>query len=227
METLNQHFGLGQPPGRPRLLIADDHALLMEGVRMVVAKRFDVIGTASNGRELLMKAEQMRPNLVVLDIGMPLLNGMEALRQLRKTAPWVSIVMLTQQSDPEFVREAFGAGARGYVLKQDATEDLVSALEAVSKGEIFLSSTLRSHFGPSNISELLDPTSSYERRLTDRQRQVLQLVAEGKSAKEIAVQLSISVKTVDFHKAAIMNELGLRSTAELTRYALSHGIIQN
>jgi DNA-binding NarL/FixJ family response regulator len=204
---------------RPRLLLADDHALLLEGVRRLLEQDFDVIGTAADGHALVAAARRLQPDVAVVDLGLPLLNGIEATRQIRHISPDTRVVVLTQHSGHVYVREAVHAGASGYVLKQSAAVELVSAIRAALQGRQYLPAV-------PPISPGGAP-SGYDYRLTSRQREVLQLVAEGKAAKEIAAILEISVKTVEYHKQGIMDALGLRSTAELTRYAMSHGIVQS
>ena len=210
---------------RSRILIADDHLILLEGVRRLLEADYDVVGCAADGRELVASAMELKPDVVLLDIGMPLLNGIEAARQILRTGYKVKVIFLTQQSDKNYVQEAFRAGASGYVLKQSAASELVTALREVLSGAHYVTPLIAGEgaggsFHPdSNMSDLFGGA------LTPRQREVLQLVAEGKSAKEIATMIGISVKTVEFHKGAIMDQLGIRTTAELTRYALNHGIV--
>jgi DNA-binding NarL/FixJ family response regulator len=209
------------PP--PRVLIGDDHAILVEGIRKLLETEYDITGSAADGRELVLLACELQPDIVLLDIGMPLLNGIEAARQIRRECPRARIVVLTQQSDRRYVQEAFRAGVHGYILKQSAASELAAALKEVLKGHYYVTRTLAPEDGPINPG--INPAELFGGGLTPRQREVLQLVAEGKAAKEIASIIGISVKTVEFHKAAIMDELGLRTTAELTRYAIRHGIV--
>jgi DNA-binding NarL/FixJ family response regulator len=212
----------------PRLLLGDDHNILLEGIRRLLETDFEVIGTAANGRELVAAASRLNPDVIVLDIGMPLLNGIDAARQILQNSPDAKIVVLTQHSDMAYVREAFRAGASAYLLKQSAAGELLPALQTVLQGGSYVSRTITEFSGL--FMEGADPKTilaqSFTRDLTPRQREVLQLVAEGKAAKEIAAILGISIKTVEFHKSSIMDELGIRTTAELTRYAIAHGIIQ-
>jgi len=210
---------------KPRLLLVDDHALILAGLSKLLEQQFDVIGAVNNGREVLEIVQRERPDMILLDISMPELNGIEAARQIQKIAPEIKIVFLTQQAGREYIYAAFQAGAKGYVLKQSAAAELITALEEVREGRFYLSPSII----PKDIAGLLrgdvQPQNWFAGQLTSRQREVLQLVGEGKSGKEIANALQISVKTVEFHKARLMDQLSLRTTAELTRYAIEHGII--
>jgi DNA-binding NarL/FixJ family response regulator len=209
---------------RPRLLLGDDHYILLEGIRRLLERDYDIVGMATDGRELVEMARRLTPDAVVLDIGMPLLNGIDAARMIRETNADIRIVFLTQYSARNYVQEAFRAGGTAYVLKTSAYSDLLEALRQSLLGHYYLSPLLQ----PNNIGwpvdARLNPGEFFGGHLTTRQREVLQLIAEGKSGKEIATIIGISIKTVEFHKAAIMDNLGLRTTAELTRYALKHGI---
>ena len=202
--------------GRPRLLLADDHSLVIAGFRKLLEPEFEVVATVDDGRALVSRAVELEPDVVLLDISMPLLNGIEAARQIRKLRPNIKLIFVTMHSDPNYAAEALRVGACGYVLKSSAASELSAALRAALEGGTYVTPLIAT--GGSPFSE----QSSV---LTPRQREVLQLVAEGKSAKEIASILNISLKTVEFHKAAIMNKLRLRSVAELTRYAIEHKII--
>jgi DNA-binding NarL/FixJ family response regulator len=210
---------------RPRILIADDHRLVVAGLSKLLEKDFDIVAVASNGRELLELAEQYRPDAILLDISMPMLNGIEATRQICRTVPKTKIIVLTQQTGKEYVQAALQAGARGYVVKQSAPTELLAALREVLAGRFYITRLVI----PKDIASLLDNGSNplvwFASQLTPRQREVLQLVGEGKSGKEIADILQISVMTVEFHKTKLMDQLGLHTTAELTRYAIEHGII--
>ncbi len=209
---------------RPRLVLGDDHALILEGLRSVLQKDFDIAGIASNGRELIEIAERLKPDAVILDISMPLLNGIEAARQIKKTAPATRLLFVTQRSEREYVRTALQIGASAYILKQSVVSELVPALREALDGRLYVSPGLRTGFPDALWHTNRNPSELFGTRLTPRQREILQLVAEGKSNKEIAGLLNISIKTVDFHKAGIMEELGIHSTAELTRYAIREGI---
>lgn len=210
---------------RATLLLADDHTILLDGVRKLLEAEYDIVGCAADGRELVAATRRCSPDAVLLDIGMPLLNGIEAARQIHYNSPDVKIVFLTQQSHRSYVQEAFRAGAAGYVLKQSAATELATALREVLQGRYYVTPLVAGKELASRFDASASPSELFGGTLTPRQREVLQLVAEGKAAKQIAAIIGISVKTVEFHKAAIMEELGLRTTAELTRYALQHGIV--
>lgn len=200
---------------RARLLLADDHALVAAGLRKLLEPEFDVLGTAADGRALVAAAERLKPDLILLDISLPLLNGIDAARAVKKASPDVKIIFVTMHSDPNYVDEAFRAGGSGYVLKRSAASELVTAIGEVLAGRNYITPLVTAHPAPGRRTG----------ELTPRQREVLQLVAEGRSTKEIAGILKISIKTVEFHKSGIMQKLSMHSTAELTRYAIDHGMI--
>lgn len=211
---------------RPRVLLADDHTLILEGFRKILESHCEVVGTVEDGRALLAAAQKLQPDVILLDISMPLLNGIDAARQLKTTVPGAKLIFLTMHADPAYVTEAFRAGASAYVLKRSAASELTGAIQEVLKGRCYVTplvtkDVLQSVLGPSPGQS--PPRSSPA--LTARQREVLQLVAEGHSMKEMAALLHVSVKTVEFHKARIMQQLGLRTTADLTKYAIAHGLI--
>ena len=213
-------------PLRKRILIADDHSLILAAVVGLLEPTYEVVGRAANGRQLVALAKSLKSDAVVLDIGMPELNGVEAARQIAELEANVKIVFLTQQLESSFLQFAFTAGAHGYVAKQASSNELLLALKSVFRGEYFVTSLL-SGKGAEKLAlwnPRTNPVRLFGDRLTPRQREVLQLIAEGKSAKEIGVSLNITAKTAEFHRLAIMDELGLRTTAELTRYALATGI---
>ncbi len=216
---------------RIRVLLADDHTLVLEGLKRLLAADFELVGMVENGRELLEVAGKLRPDVVLLDISMPLLNGIDAARLLNKTRPDIKIIFLTMHAEETYVREAFNVGASGYLLKRSAASELVLAIQEVARGRMYLtpliSADLLRPFQDRSVRSKHLPRLRSAGGLTVRQRQVLQLVAEGRTNKEIAVIMKISVKTVEFHKSGIMQNLGLRTTAELTRYALRHGIAGN
>lgn len=209
-----------------RLLLADDHTLMLEGLARLLASEFEIVGTVKNGRLLLAEAERLRPDVIVLDIGMPEMNGIEAARRLTRILPSAKIVFVTQQLDPAYVHAAFSAGGKGYVSKQSAGTELVHAIRTVLRDSYYVTSLAGQEARDVlALDPKKNPAGMFGARLTPRQREVLQLVAEGRTTKQIAIALNISPKTVEFHRNSLMEELGVRSTAELTRYALSRGIV--
>ena len=208
---------------RPRVLLADDHMLVIDGLRRILEPECEVVGVVEDGRSLLAAAERLQPDIILLDISMPLLNGVEAARKLRKTVPAAKLIFVTMHADATYVNGAFRAGASGYVLKRCASMELVSAIQEVLKGHTYITPLVRRDIrGDAPCSPLWPGEASGE--LTERQREIVQLVAEGHPVKDIARILNISAKTVAFHKANVMQRLGLHSTAELTKYALEHGL---
>jgi DNA-binding NarL/FixJ family response regulator len=203
---------------RPTVLIADDHTLVAQGLCSLIEKEYNVLAIVENGSDLLKAAAVRAPDVALIDVSMPEMTGLEAARKLLTIAPKCKIIFVSVHAAPEFVREAFGIGARGYLLKRSAASELAHAIRTVLKGNSHVSLQIASDV----LSTFLHPHAA---PLTDRQRQVLRLVSEGRSAKEIASSLSISVKTAQFHKASIMEKLNLHTTAELTKYAIDHGII--
>ncbi len=209
---------------RPRLIVADDHTLLLEGFRLILEPEYEIVGRVENGQALLMEAQRLKPDVILLDISMPLLNGIDAARQLSKQLPSAKLIFVTQHSDAEFVTEAFRAGAAGYLLKRSAASELLSAIREVLKGNHYVSPLVARDTIESLLS-IQSPDRTTADHLTARQREILQLVAEGRSRKEISSILGIAVKTVEFHKAALMRQLDLHNAAEFTLYALKHGFI--
>lgn len=208
---------------KPRLLLADDHTILVEGLKALLAPEFEVVATATDGREVLKAAKMHQPDLILLDISMPGLNGIEAARRLKQANPGAKLIILTMHADLSFVRAAFEAGATGYVLKQSAATELVTALHDVGSGRRYISSSIQERLGPEIPDFLREPKKS-SGDLTPRENEVLQLLAEGKIRKEIARIMGISIKTVEFHKQRIGEKLGIHTNAELTAYAIRHGI---
>lgn len=207
------------------MIIADDHALMAEGLARILAADYEVVGMFHNGRELVAAAPQLRPDIICLDIGMPGLNGVQAAVELHRLLPKTKLVFVTQQIELPYLRAAFRAGASGYVAKQSAGSELLVALKAVRNGQTYITPLLAQDGVQDPVDLQASPASVFTDALTPRQREVLQLVAEGKTVKEISASLKISTKTVEFHKGCLMDELGLRTTAELTRYALSHQVV--
>lgn len=208
---------------RPRLLLADDHKIVVEGLRGLLEPEFELVGTVGDGRALVAAAEKLRPDVIVADISMPSLNGIEAARQLRKAGSEAKIVFLTMHPDVTYATRAFEAGASGYVLKHSAPAELVTAIREALKGRTYVTSMIAKDV----LETFMHKSRQREdavRELTPRQREVLQLVAEGRSAKEIGSLLNISPRTVEFHKYRMMEDLGLRTHAELIQFAIKHGI---
>lgn len=209
---------------RARVLLADDHTLVLEGIRKILEDDYDLVGLAEDGRSLIELATHTEPDVIVLDIAMPKLNGLDAARQLTKLLPRTKLIFLTMHGDATYANEAFRSGASGYLLKRSAASELIQAIEAVLKNQVYITPAITKDVLATCFQPLSDsPLSSGS--LTPRQREVLQLVAEGKSTKEISAILNISIKTVEFHKSHIMRELDLHNTAELTKYAITHGLV--
>jgi DNA-binding NarL/FixJ family response regulator len=208
---------------KPRLLLADDHIILLEGLKALLAPEFEVVATASDGRAVLEAAEKHQPDVILLDISMPGLNGIEAARRLKQSNPGAKLIVLTMHADLSFVSAAFEAGVSGYVLKQSAATELVAALHDVDSGRRYISSLIQKRLG-TEAPAFLRRTKKLSADLTSRQREVLQLLAEGRVRKEIAQILGVSVKTVEFHKQKITGKLGIHTDAALTAYAIRHGI---
>jgi len=211
-----------------RVLLADDHKLIRAGLRLVVDQQPDlsVVGEADDGRQAVELAKSLKPDVVVMDIGMPNLNGIEAARQIREIRPDAAVVMLSMHSDEGYVLRALGAGARAYLLKDSATTDLVQAIHAVVEGKSFFSPAVSKVLLQDYMRKLRrsGAEDSYD-LLSPREREVLQLVAEGKSNKEVASLLNLSVYTVETHRAKIMQKLNLKGVPELILYAVRKGII--
>ena len=208
---------------KPRVLLADDHALVLEGFKKLLEEHCQVVGSAEDGRALLDAAKRLRPDIIVLDISMPKLNGLDAARRLRKIVPEARLIFVTVHADADYVNQAFQAGASGYLLKRSAGSELPQAVEAVKNGNYYVTSLIAKDLVQSAISGT-ERKAADKNRLTMRQREILQLVAEGLAMKEIASALSLSPKTVEYHKSKLMEQLGLHTTAELTKYALVHGL---
>ncbi len=208
---------------RPRLLLADDHPIVIAGLRDVLEPQFEIVGTAGDGRSLVDMAPLLKPDVILLDISMPLLNGLTAARQLKKQLPAVKLIFLTMHADADYVTEAFRAGASGYILKRSVASELVGAIEEVLKGRTYLTPAIAESF-PGLLREPSAKGMMSSCDLTDREREVLQLLAEGYPSKRIAAILHVTIKTVEFHKATIKRKLRLHTTAELIKYAIEHKI---
>lgn len=210
----------------PRILMADDHSLVLAGLRKLVETEGDVVGTVEDGRALVEEAQKLHPDVILLDISMPLLNGLDAARQITKLVPESKLIFLTMHASPTYATEAFKAGASGYLIKRSAASELKQAIQSVMRGQHYITPLITKDV----LSAALHPPEGLARKrpvasLTPRQREVLQLIAEGKGTKSIATLLNISVKTVEFHKFRIMEELDLHSIAELTKYAVAEGLV--
>lgn len=213
-----------------RILIADDHDIIRRGLRQLLMAKpgWEICGEAKTGREALTLAEQLKPDIIVMDISMPELNGLEAARQLQKSSPQIGILILTMYFTDQLVREVIDCGARGYILKSDADKELVNAVEALANRRTYFTREASEILlnGYSRPDVVLDSKATARNRLTAREREIVQLLADGKSSKEVASTLKISVKTAETHRANIMRKLELHSVSELVRYAIRNQIIE-
>jgi DNA-binding NarL/FixJ family response regulator len=205
--------------------MADDHSLVLAGLRRLVEEEGDVVGTVEDGRALVEEAQRLRPDIILLDISMPLLNGLDAARQLRTLVPDSKLIFVTMHATPTYVTEAFKAGAAGYLIKQSASAELKLAIQAVLGGQHYMTPSVTRDMMGATVHPGGPVCKRPVTALTPRQREVLQLIAEGKGTRSIATLLNISIKTVEFHRTRIMEELNLHSTAELTKYAVSEGLV--
>jgi DNA-binding NarL/FixJ family response regulator len=201
---------------RPRLLLADDHPLFLEGVRRLLENKYDVVGTVADGKALIAAAQSLQPDIIVVDISMPEMNGLAAAQIIRKTVPSAKFIVLSVHSEQAYAREAFRAGVKGFVSKRAAAAELLTAIKLVLGGRTYVTPLIGAGKAENSFQD--------GKKLTLRQMEILRLVAEGRQNKEIAQVLKISVKTVEFHKTRIMNELDIHTPAGLTRYAIDHGI---
>lgn len=209
---------------RTRILLADDHTIVREGLENLLRHHYDVVGAVEDGRSLVREAERLEPDLIILDISMPLLNGVEATRLLRKSVPRAKILVLTMHDDVTYATEVLEAGASGYALKNASSSELLVAVREVLSGKTYVAPPVEADVMPFLLNGI-HQTNKKVSRLTPRQREVIQLLAEGHTNKKIADILSVSPRTVEFHKYKMMQDLGLHSTAELTRYAIKHGVV--
>ncbi|HYD16640.1 MAG TPA: response regulator transcription factor [Candidatus Nanoarchaeia archaeon] len=210
------------PAQSPRVFLADDHVLLREGLKAVLQQRgFEVVGEASNGLAAVKLCESLRPDVAILDIGMPLLNGIDAAKELVKLCPESKIILLTMYPEDSYVLASLRAGVRGYILKSNASANLVQAIESVMKGETYLSSEVANAV----VDAYLSASSVPDDPLSPREREVLQLIAEGKNVKEIGGLLGISSRTVETHRTRLMQKLNIHEVAGLVRYAIAHRLI--
>jgi DNA-binding NarL/FixJ family response regulator len=204
---------------RPRVLLADDHVLVVEGLSKLLQDDMDLVGTASSGTEAVEKAALLQPDVVLMDISMPGLNGFDAAKQMKSCAPRTKVIAVTMHRSTAYLRESLRAGMSGFVLKQSAASELADAVSTVMRDERYVTPLVTQQTERQGVND-------GERALTLRQREVLRLIAQGRIAKEIATALNISVRTAEFHRVSIMQRLGLRTTAELTRFALENGIVE-
>lgn len=210
--------------GAPRVLLADDHALLLGAFEKLLADECEVVGQVSDGRALVAAAEQLKPDVVILDISMPLLNGLDAGRQIKQKLRNTKLIFLTMNEDADLAAEAFRAGASGYLLKRSAVSELMTAIREVMQGRSYVTPLVTEGL----VGSLINADEGKARaggELTMRQREVLQLLAEGRSMKEIAAVLNLTPRTVAFHKYRMMEQLKIKSTAELIQYAVKHNIV--
>jgi len=209
---------------RPRVLLADDHKIVLEGLRGILEPEFEIVGAVEDGRALVAEAERLSPDVVVADISMPGLNGMDAARQIKKMNEHIKIVFLTMHSEVSYAAGAFDAGASGFVLKHSAAQELITAIREAMQGRTYVTPMIAGGLIDSYKNGNLR-TAESSAALSPRQREVLQLLAEGKSTKEIGALLNISTRTAEFHKYRMMEQLKIKTSAELVQYALKHGIV--
>ena len=205
---------------RPRVLLADDHTIFRQGLAKLLESDVEIVGAVEDGRALLAQTRKLKPDLLLVDVSMPLLNGLDAVRQLKREMPGVRAIFLSVHANPAYAAEAFRLGASGYLLKVCEVSELLFAIREVLLGRSYVTPLITKE-----TMELLMTAPKEELPLTDRQREVLQLLAEGHSTKEVARHLDISVRTVEFHKARLMEILGIHTRADLVRYAVANGIV--
>lgn len=216
---------------RIRILLVEDHIIVRQGLRKMLELNSDleIAGEAGDGRQAVEKAIELRPDVVLMDITMPRLNGLEATRQIHKEVPGAKTLILSAYSDDAYVKSAAQSGAAGFLLKQSSADEVYAAIRSVHKGENYFTPAIARHLSRLRLraSDQGETVADNERRLTSRQREVLQLVAEGMANKQIAAELGISIKTVEKHRAHLMQTLDIHDTASLTRYAITNGIIES
>ena len=206
---------------RPQILIADDHVIFTDGLCLLLAKRYNVVGTVTDGRALIREAVRLKPDVIVVDIGMPLLNGLDAAERVREQLPKVKLVFLTMQDNPNLAAAALELGSAAFVLKHSAGSELLKAIDQVMRGKCYVTPNLR----PEDWAVQKNRARRYAKRLTPRQREIVQMCAEGRQIKEIAGHLNLSEKTIEFHKHHIMQAFNLKSNADLVLLALKEGLI--
>jgi two-component system response regulator NreC len=211
-----------------RLLVADDHKIFRQGIKKLLEEEPDlqVVGESADGRETVKKATELKPDIILMDIAMANLNGLEATKQIKKVLPETKVIMLTMHKNEEYVLQSFQAGASGYILKEGAVEELVSAIRSIHQDKSFLSPTVSKTLVDAYLRKMeTGKTETPFDLLTDREREVLQLIAEGYTNREVAKQLFISVKTVEAHRAHIMQKLNIHDIAKLVKYAIQKGLV--
>ena len=208
---------------RLRILLADDHSMVSAGFQRLLEPEFEVVGTVENGRAVLKAAEELQPDMAILDVCMPLLNGLDAGRRLKALMPQLKLIYLTMNSDPDYAKEALDFGASAYLLKNSLPSELLQAVRDVAKGKSYITPRITHALEEAFIRDPRDV--SRPTHLTNRQREILQMLAEGRSMKDIASILAITHRTVRFHKAQIMQVLGIHSHMELLQYAIKHGMV--
>jgi DNA-binding NarL/FixJ family response regulator len=209
---------------KPRILLADDHKVVIEGLKSILGGEFEVVGSVEDGRALVDQAAALHPDVIVADISMPQLNGIEAARQIKKTDKNIKIVFLTMHPDATYAANAFEVGASGFVLKHSAPSELITAIREAMKGRTYVTPLIAGDLIHA-YQEGGSPEKDLFKKISPRQREILQLLAEGKSGKEIASILNISARTVEFHKYRMMEQLNIKTSSELVQYAVKHGII--
>jgi DNA-binding NarL/FixJ family response regulator len=206
---------------RPRVLLADDHRVVSEGLKRLLVDYFDLVGAIEDGRALIAAAKRLKPDVIIADISMPHINGIDAMVQLKKESPNIKFVFLTMHQEPAYARRALEAGALGFVVKHAAPEELVMAVQYALKGQTFITPALAKQV----MMKVRNEDKTGHRLLTPRQREILRLLAHGMSAKEIGAELALSARTVEFHKYSMMEAHGLHSNAELIHFAIRNGVV--
>jgi len=206
-----------------RVILADDHAMVAEGLGRLISEVADLIGQVADGRQLVESARRLKPDIIISDVSMPVMSGLDALRQLKAEGSQARFIFLTMHTEAQLATEAMRAGASGYLLKAAAGEELFEAIRAAMAGRVFLSP----HITEDVLRTISGRANQGERQLTSRQREVLQLIAQGKRMKEIAADLNISVRTVEDHKSQLLVALGVKSTADLVKFAVKHGLVSD
>jgi DNA-binding NarL/FixJ family response regulator len=207
---------------RARVILADDHAMVAEGLGRLISEVADLVGQVADGRQLVDSARRLKPDIIISDVSMPVMSGLDALRQLKAEGSQARFIFLTMHTEAQLATEAMRAGASGYLLKAAAGEELFEAIRAAMAGRVYLSPHIAG-----DVLRTMSGANQGERQLTSRQREVLQLIAQGKRMKEIAADLNISVRTVEDHKSQLLVALGVTSTADLVKFAVKHGLVSD